>query len=594
MSRAWAHIRYWARSSCALLFMLLVAGLARAQEPPNVLLIILDDANDWIGVLGEHPQARTPRIDALAAEGTLFTSAHAAAALCNPSRTSFMTGISPARSGVRINKAQRWRDYLPAAVSLNQAFRSAGYEAVGLGKVYHGGRTNNDRANWDDYRLQPDSASPPARQIPLNGFDEITRGGPGGGDWGVIDAPAEAIEDHIVATWAEEFFAGRSADETRPFFLAVGFRSTHPPWYFTQAYFDAIAGGNTDDVVLPPMLGSDLDDAGPVARHFAAPDTWAPIVGDPAALRLAVHSYLAGLHFMDEQVGRVLDALGAAGHADDTIVVLLSDNGYHLGEKQTLHKQKLWEEATRVPVVVRIPERYLPGTVDRVDMPVSLSAIYPTLLELAGIPLPGYAGDDPLYRIDYRSLVPLLQGDAANWADAAVTYGPGEDVSIRLPEHRYTLYRDGFQELYARSTDRHEWHNVAGDPAQALFLGRLASDAQHYLANEHAPFGLPERCTAPRLDAGGQPGLFAWQDCTAGPRQAWRIRVTGGDTGGPHRYAGGIEAAGGVNNVAPIRLEGDDVVDSSTAFDLAADAGDVDGFNFSLPADGDPCLVLRE
>ncbi|HEX5789198.1 MAG TPA: sulfatase-like hydrolase/transferase [Woeseiaceae bacterium] len=587
-SRAWRHL---SRAAC---LGLLCAGAAHGQDAPNVLLIILDDSNDWIGALDGHPQARTPRMDALAAEGTLFTSAHAAAALCNPSRASIMTGITPARSGVKINKDAYWRDFLPDAVTLNQAFRDAGYYTVGLGKIYHGNAKNSDIPNWHEYTLKPDSARPPAADIPINGFDEITRGGAGGGDWGVIDAPASAIEDHIVATWAQEFFTGRSPSDTRPFFLAVGFRSTHSPWYFPRTYFDRIASGNTNSVVLPPMLSGDLNDVGPIARLFAAPETWAPIVSDPAALRWAAHSYLAGIRFMDEQVGRVLDALEAAGHADDTIVVLLSDHGYHLGEKQTWQKQKLWEEDTRVPLMFRIPDSFLPGTVSRVDVPVNLPAIYPTLLELAGIPMPDYAHDDPLYNIDYRSLVPLLSGAGADWNEVAVTFGPTEDVSIRLPDQRFTLYRDGSRELYDRTADREEWYNTANDPAQASLVSLLTSDAERYLAAEHAPIGLPDRCGTPELDHDSQPGIFAWQDCTVGPRQAWRIRVTGGEQGVVKHYVGHVEASAGLNNVALVDAEAGDTVDASGHFDLSTAVGTIDGFNFSVPEGADACLMLDD
>ncbi len=566
------------------------AGLARGQEPPNVLLIILDDSNDWIGVLNEHPQTRTPRMDALAAEGILFTSAHAAAALCNPSRTSLLTGISPGRSGVRINTDQPWREFLPEAVSLNQAFREAGYYTVGLSKIFHGNTKNSDLANWDTYTPKPISATPPAAAIPINGFDGITRGGAGGGDWGVVNAPASAIEDHIVATWAEEFFANRNPADVRPFFLAVGFRSTHSPWYFPRSYFDRIAGGNTSSIVLPQTMSGDLDDVGPVGRLFAAEQVWAPLVRDPAAVRWAVHSYLAGIRFMDEQVGRVLDALSAAGHADDTIVVLVSDHGYHLSEKQTWQKQKLWEEDTRVPMMFRIPPAFLPAPVAEVDRPVSISAIYPTLLELAGIPLPAYADDDPLYHIDYRSLVPLLQGNAPNWTDVAVTYGPQDELSLRLPDRRFTLYRDGFRELYERSADPNEWYNVATAARNAEQVRILTSDAERYLAGAHAPFGLPDTCGTPDLDHDSQAGMYAWRECSIGAQQAWRIRVTGGDRGEAKRYAGHVAASAVATGITRVGLEPEDTLSQNLDFNISVAMLDTEGFNFSVPNGADACL----
>jgi len=467
--------------------------LAAAQSEPNVVLIVLDDMNDWTGSLGGHPQAQTPRIDALAAEGTLFSNAHAAAPICNPARASFMTGITPARSGITINQHQPWRDYLPDAVSLNQAFRDAGYDTVGYGKIYHGNMQNHDLSNWDAYTPKPISAEPPANQIPLNGFDDIDRGGEGGGDWGIVEAPASAFEDHKVATWATNFINGRNPNGGAPFFLAVGLRSTHSPWYFPSDYFARIANGNTNNVVLPPTIANDLDDVGPRARSrgFAAADIWEPLIGNAAAVRWGVHSYLAGAAFADDQVGRILDALQNSGMADNTIVVFLSDHGYHLSEKQTWQKQMLWEEDTHVPLIFRVPESLLATAADEVDAPVSLSALYPTLLELAGIPAPNYASNDPLYRIDYRSLVPLLDaGASGNWVDGpAVTFGRGAQATLRLPEWRFTLYENGFTELYDRQNDPHEWFNLANNGQYASLVANLRSDALDYLAGNHAPFG---------------------------------------------------------------------------------------------------------
>ncbi len=569
---------------------LLWSGLARAQDRPNVLLIILDDSNDWIGFLDEHPQTKTPRMDALAAEGIRFTSAHAAAALCNPSRTSFLTGISPGRSGVRINLDQPWRQFLPKAVSLNQAFRKAGYYTVGLGKIFHGNPGNSDLANWHEYTSHPASAAPPAAAIPINGFDEITRGGPGGGDWGVVNAPASAFEDHIVATWAEEFFANRNPADARPFFLAVGFRSTHSPWYFPRSYFDRIAGGDTSRIVLPSTMSGDLDDVGPVARQMADESVWAPLVENPAAVRWAIHSYLTGIRFMDEQVGRVLDALRNAGHANDTIVVLLSDHGYHLSEKQTWQKQLLWEEDTRVPMVFRIPSRFLPAPVAKVDQPVSISAIYPTLLELAGIPLPAYADDDPLYHIDYRSLVPLLQGNAPDWSEVAVTYGPQDELSMRLPDQRFTLYRNGFRELYERNSDPAEWYNVATAAQHAEQVQVLTSDAKRYLAGQHAPFGLRDSCGTPNLERDSQPGIYAWKDCSVATKQAWRIRVSGGDHGGTKRFSGHVSAGAGIINLTPVGLEQGDTLSQNLDYNIAVAKLDNEGFNFNVSNEADACL----
>ena len=198
-----------ARIVLAAVGLCLLAIPAAAQSGPNVVMIILDDMNDWVGALGGHPQTATPRLDALAAEGVLFRNAQAGAPLCNPSRVSLMTGISPARSGIKDNSGTPWRNWLPAAVSLNQAFRNAGYHTVSFGKVYHGAENNQDLSNWNLRRAKPSSAQPPASEIPINNVD-IDRGGLGAGDWGIVNAPAAEIDDHKVASWAVEYITGRT------------------------------------------------------------------------------------------------------------------------------------------------------------------------------------------------------------------------------------------------------------------------------------------------------------------------------------------------------------------------------------------------
>ncbi len=210
-----------ARIVLAAVWLCVLAMPAAGQTTPNVVVIILDDMNDWVGALGGHPQTETPRLDALAAEGVLFRNAHAGAPLCNPSRVSFMTGISPARSRIKDNFGTPWRNWLPSAVSLNQAFRNAGYHTVSFGKVYHGAETNQDLPNWDIRQAKPSSAQPPASEIPINNVD-IDRGGLGAGDWGIVDAPASEIDDHKVASWAVQYIAGRDPADPQPFFLAAG------------------------------------------------------------------------------------------------------------------------------------------------------------------------------------------------------------------------------------------------------------------------------------------------------------------------------------------------------------------------------------
>ena len=574
------------------LFVLACPAFALAQSArPNVLFIVVDDLNDWIGALGGHPQTRTPRIDALAAQGVLFTNAHASATLCHPSRVSFMTGISPDRAGMRDNKLQPWRQYLPRAVSLNQAFRNAGYHAVGYGKVYHGNEANHDTENWDVRRAKPASALPPQDQIPLNGLDQITRGGLGGGDWGVLDKPANEFEDHIVATWAVDYLKNRNAGNPQPFFLAVGLRSTHSPWYFPQQYYNRFAGGVTQNIALPPTLANDLDDVGAVARRWAAADIWAPLVNDSAKVKSGVHSYLAATAFADDQVGRILDALSNSPFASNTIVVLLSDHGYHLSEKQAWQKHNLWEEDTRVPLILRIPGSVASVAVNKVERPTSISAVFPTLLELAGIPLPSYRDGDPKYRVDYRSLVPLIENRTGSWAGPAVAYGKNDSVSIRTAAHRFTYYpTTRFTELYEPFNDPNEWYNVSGSAQNQRLVNALTDDALRYLNGEHAPFGYREACGQPDLDPARDFGIHLWRTCGDQGSGTWQLRVTGGGSTTDQVFAASLTSKRKFSSVVPVHLERNDTLSDSIALVFNVAGEDLDGVDFAIPANASVCL----
>jgi arylsulfatase A-like enzyme len=590
LQRSWTPLLLVA---CLVALALPATGLAQSARP-NVLLILVDDLNDWIGALEGHPQVRSPRIDALAAEGVLFTNAHAAATLCHPSRVSFMTGISPDRAGMRDNAPQPWRDFLPDAVSLNQAFRDAGYHTVGYSKVYHGNEANHDVSNWDVRRARPPSAMPPQEDIPLNGLTEIDRGGAGGGDWGILDRPDNEFEDHQVATWAVDYLNNRDPGSRQPFFLAVGLRATHSPWYFPPKYYNRIAGGVSSNIVLPPTIDNDLADVGAVARRWAAASIWEPLVTNKTKVREGVHGYLAAIAFADDQVGRILDALDSSAFASNTVVVLMSDHGYHLSEKQAWQKHNLWEEDTQVPLIFRVPSGIASVPAGTVDRPTSISAVFPTLLELAGIPLPDYQQDDPLYRVDYRSLVPLLENPTlGNWEGPAVAYGKNDSVTIRTAAHRLSFYpTTGFTELYASATDPNEWFNVASNGSNQQLVDSLTADAMRYLEGEHAPFGFREVCGAPDFNPSIDFGLHVWRECDGTGAGPWRLRVTSGGSSSSQTFTGNIASDGGFTAVIPYSLEDTDQLDNGINFTFNVAGSGTDGVNFAYPAGSSTCLSV--
>ncbi len=439
---------------------LLACLSSSAAERPNVLFIAIDDLNDWIGALGGHPQAKTPNLDRLAERGVLFTHAYTAVPACNPSRAALMTGIPAHRSGVYLN-SQPWRPAMPDAVTLPQHFRKAGYWVGGSGKIYHGAYP--DPASWDEYwpsqtKNKPDDPMPPNR--PVNGIPKTAHF-----DWGPVDAPTEEMGDAKVVDWVAAKLAG---EFDKPFFLACGMFRPHLPWYAPQKYFDMFP---LESIELPSVNPDDLVDVPAAGVRMARPDGDHKKVIEHHQYRQAVQGYLASIAFVDEQIGRLLDAFDNSRYANNTILILWTDHGWHLGEKHHWRKFALWEEATRVPLMMVVPKAVAPGLSAgtqagvRVETPVSLLDIYPTLVDLAGLEEnPALAG---------WSLVPLLEDPKAEWDKPALTTHGRANHALRTPLYRYIRYADGGEELYDHRTDPMEWKNLARDPQYSAVIDAL-------------------------------------------------------------------------------------------------------------------------
>ncbi len=465
------------RIGTAFLWLACLATPLASQQRPNVLLITVDDLNDWVGCLGGHPQAKTPNIDGLARRGVLFSNAHCAAPLCNPSRTAFLFGKRPTTTGV-VGNMDDWRkfDSLKSSESLPQFFRGNGYFTAGAGKIFHanhgGWRGALTHAEGAPYAGRSGFGQPeawderfPAKTIQLpmapvlidthrNGIDHHW-------DWGPIDFKADVTEDGQSSRWAVRQLR---ADHDRPFFLAVGIYRPHDPQYAPSEYFDEHP---LDDVELPTILDSDLDDIPPIAKRYTrAANSYEAMIRKHNALQSATRGYLASVTFADAMIGRVLRALDSSPYASNTIVVLLSDHGYHIGEKQKYHKSTLWEESTRVPLIVLAPGVSRRGGETR--RAVSLIDIFPTLAELAALESPG--------DLDGESLVPLLRDPAAPRSTPAVTTRQGRHHSLRTDRWRYIRYGDGSEELYDHEADPMEWWNLAAEEAHSGTKRKLAAD----------------------------------------------------------------------------------------------------------------------
>ncbi len=436
------------------------------KTPPNVLFIAIDDLNDWVGCLGGHPQAHTPHLDALAARGTLFGNAHCQSPLCNPSRTSLLTGLRPSATGIYgllpgLRDVAATRD----CVTLPQYFAAHGYFTATFGKVYHDGSIppalrTNECSVWGS---APGMPLPPKKFVATPDPMRVM-------DWGVFPADDREQADWKIADATIAQLKARPAG--RPFFIACGFRLPHVPCFASQKWFDLLPPEN--EIVLPPVKEREREGTPEFAwyLHWKLPEPRLSWLKKAAQWRPLVRAYLASTAFMDSQLGRVLAALQAEGVAERTIVVLWSDNAWHLGEKGITGKTTLWERSTHVPLIFAGPG-VTRGA--KCGQPAELLDIYPTLLELCGLPAKGgLAG---------HSLMPQLRNAAAPrpWP-ALTTHNPGNH-GVRSEHWRYIRYADGSEELYDLRADPHEWNNLAREPRYA----DVVRDHARWLPRENAP-----------------------------------------------------------------------------------------------------------
>ena len=426
----------------------------------DIVLIVIDDLNDWIGALGGHPQVQTPNIDELASRGMSFTNAHAPAPQCNASRTAFLTGLSPSSSGVYDNRSD-WRELavFEGKKTLPAFFRSHGFGSYGAGKVFHAHTFDaeafhgfNDPNAWDGFYPSVDRQLPeevvPAKR-PANG-NPITQDF----DWAPLSEDAEEMADSRVVSWAVSKLL---EDSDSPRFFAVGIYRPHLPWYTPKKFFELYP---IDDTVLPEVPNDDLGDVpGIGTMPFLEMTAHPPMklhqwVVENNLWQQGVQAYLASVSYADAEVGRILQAIEESGRADNTIVVLVSDHGFHLGEKHRWRKQTLWEESTQVPFIVVAPGVTTPGTSS--SEPVSLMDLYSTLAELTSLKKPSH--------VEGSSLMPLLKDPSVTREHPALTTSGFRNHSVRNSRYRYTRYSDRSEELYDLQKDPNEWENLADDP----------------------------------------------------------------------------------------------------------------------------------
>ncbi|MCI0358750.1 MAG: sulfatase [Planctomycetaceae bacterium] len=478
----------FARSLPFIAMLLAVCAQAAAQDKPklNVLYIVSDDLNNQLGCYGDKT-VRSPRIDELASRGVRFDRAYCQFPLCNPSRASFLTGLRPDQTGVLENSTQ-FRKNIPDVVTLPQLFQKAGYYVARVGKLYHYGvPTQIGTDGLDD---------PPSWMAKFNprGRDRddepkifsLTPGTFGGTpSWLAADGEDREQTDAIGAEMAikllEEHAQGSANQEkAKPFFIACGFYRPHTPYVAPKKYFEMYP---REKLPLAEQKDGDLDDIPQPALTSRRRDM------DERLTREARQAYFASISFMDQQVGRLLDALDRLKLADRTIVVFHSDHGYHTGEHGGMwQKQSLFEESARVPLIIAAPGskaagKAAPGIAELID-------VYPTLAALCGLEAPaGMPGKSLAPQLTDASsptkgfaLTQVRRGGGGNKKKAAENAFPG--YSIRTDRWRYTQWenREREAELYDHQTDPHEFTNLAKDPAQAATVKELSTKLKELVA----------------------------------------------------------------------------------------------------------------
>ncbi len=415
---------------------------AQKNPPPNILFIAVDDMNDFPGFMDVYPDAKTPNLDRLAKGGMVFTHAYAQFPLCGPSRASFMTGMLPSTldfDGLMGDEVVQARAKELGTEPFHTYFSNHGYKTMAVGKIFH--QHVPKGSVHESGGRGPFNAG--VGQLGLNYDNKRTQT-----DWAMAPDRDEQMPDYKAATWAVERL---QAKQDKPFLLMVGFLRPHVPWYVPKKWYDLY---DKDKLTLPPYKPDDLDDIPEVSKRInirpEMPRTEWAIKNNK--WRDILQAYLACISFTDHQVGRVLDALAASPYKDNTIVVLFSDHGYHMGEKNTFQKHSLWERASHTPLIIAGPG-VEPGRCDRV---ASLLDIYPTLTDMCGLPANT--------RNEGRALTPLLRNPMQEWPYPAIVGWEENSFAINNERYRYIRYSDGSEELYDRVKDPHEWTNVAANP----------------------------------------------------------------------------------------------------------------------------------
>lgn len=440
------------------MIILCVLPVHAEKTKPNILMIAVDDLNDWVGVYGGHPQVKTPNMDRLAKSSMVFRNASCAGPVCGPSRSALLSGFRPGTTGVYGNDTNMLdSEIVRTHATLPEYFSKNGYTTISCGKIFH----QHDTANGADYgqwaydvwhnelaRAGKKPASEYNRNKGIIAGKQIAdaKHSKGGGSefaWGVTEKGKEFDKDYRTAKWFEKQL---QAQYDKPFFMLAGISKPHLPWFVPQEYYDMHP---LENIQLPEFRLDDLDDitGGKKGRMFKPePDfLW---VREYGLHQRAVQAYLAATSYADDCVGVMLDALKKSRYADNTIIILWGDHGWHLGEKLRFRKGTLWKESTQLPLII-----HMPGMENQIDCHrnVNLLDLYPTLIEVCGL---------PSKELDGKSFKPLLEDPDLPWTPTVTSAGAGNH-SVMSEKWHYIAYSDGTEELYSIEKDPMEWTNLA-------------------------------------------------------------------------------------------------------------------------------------
>lgn len=455
----------------AVLSFSMMTSQSKSEKDPefNVLFIAVDDLNDYVSLLQDHPGLKTPNLDKFAQSAITFTNAYTAAPACNPSRSAILTGIKPSVSGLYENRDSFQKsEEAMASVLMPEHFKNNGYRTMWSGKLFHTGDLNSSRpgeermeAMWDDQKGSDGGYGPFPKENTL--YE--------GNKWFSYEEWEGPDRDFPDTRNADLTIKRLQEKHDKPFFMAYGIYRPHTPWTAPKRFFEMYP---IEEVKLPEVLENDLDDVPSTGKKWAARGVDLEKLKETKKWKHSVRAYLASISFMDYNLGRVLEALEKSPYRDNTIVVLWADHGFHMGEKNHFTKFALWEQTTHTLLMARIP-----GFTDKGgerSQPVNLLDIYPTLVDYCNLP--------PLAdQLDGISMRPVIEDGCYKVEKPSITYYVEGSVGMRTEKWRYIHYANGEEELYNSIEDPKEWNNLAGKPEYTEVINRF----QKWVPKDAAP-----------------------------------------------------------------------------------------------------------